>query len=549
MVNEVFVLNNKLFRSEVVTGTSIEHNVAMELKNFFQEHGPDQVFLEPVSVMTWYEKECFLETSNLRIKCYSLPYTLSTDIESSIVFADYHGERISLDRSPQGKIVIIPFPPDPDDAKFVVLKLYSAGAFAVVFFDVLPGRYRRIVITGVEGFPFNYGSPPPIPAVSITKEDYLRLFMRRIDHARIYVKTKVEHGRYGYNVITVYNGSKDYEVIYSVHHDHWFTGFSDDLLGLEIMLKFSKSLGKMNNRKYTTILISFTAEESGAPGYSGWYWICGSRKYLENRFAKSDLDNILMNINLDTLFTSNIHVSYNLFLYNIVMELVSHRLVDSHLLEKEHPYFDSFSFTLYGIPSITLHTFQELRVNYHTNLDDGKENDPMLEKYMLNLLKLLHRTINNKSINEIYSFNHLKERFSYNLDIDLPLETRVLLKKIADLHNLAPYLDQSEFIRSFNKNFIKPIASYKINGLFDTLLMPEIMIAIDVLKRISSSKLRKEIIYSPGNENRIFEISLVTMSGQHIKEEVIRALYEFIRSSSIEYLNLLNDIIKSSLRK
>ncbi len=549
MKNEAIVLNNKLFMKEIITGTTDEHNVAMELKNLFQEHGADQVFLEHVNVMTWYEKECFLEIGGQRIKCYSLPYTLTDDVEASIVFANYYGDRISLDNDPHGKVVVIPFPSDPDDAKFVLLKLYSAGALAVVFYDILPGRYRRIVVTGVEGFPFNYGAPPPIPAVSITKEDYLKLFMRRTDRVRIFINTRVDHGRYGYNVIAVYNGSKDHEIIYSVHHDHWFTGFSDDLIGLEIILKFSKKLRRLNNRKYTTILISFTAEESGAPGYRGWYWIWGSRKYLENRFVKSDLDNILLNINLDALFTSKVHVSFNLFLHGIVRELVDRGVIDSSLLEKEQPYFDSFSFALYGIPSITLHTFHELRVNYHTNLDDGREIDPKLEPFMISLLELLHRIINDKSINEIYSFRFLKERFSINPGIDLPLETRVLFRKLADLYNIKSKLDLNKFVKSFNRNFLKPIATYKINGSFETQLLPEIMIAMDVLKKIYDLNIKSEVIYSPGNENRIFEINLITKQGQRVNEEIIRALYEYIRLSSIKYLDLFNRIMGSTLRK
>ena len=549
MENEVIVLNNKLFTKEIITGTPVEHDVVMELKNLFREHGADQVFLEHVNVMAWYEKECFLEIGDQRIKCYSLPYTLTDDVEAPIVFADYYGDRISLENDPQGKVVVIPFPPDPDDAKFVMLRLYSAGALAVIFYDILPGRYRRIVVTGVEGFPFNYGAPPPVPVISITKEDYLKLFMRRTSRVRIFVKTRVDHGRYGYNVIAVYNGSKDYEVIYSVHHDHWFTGFSDDLIGLEIILKFSKKLERLNDRKYTTILASFTAEESGAPGYSGWYWIWGSRKYLENRFIKSDLDNILININLDALFTSRVHVAFNLFLQDIVKELIDRGAVDSSLLEKEQPYFDSFSFTLHGIPSITLHTFHELRVNYHTNLDDGLENDPRLEPFMLSLLELLHRIINDKSINEMYSFKFLKERFSIYSEVDLPLETRVLFRKLADLYNIKGNLDQNKFVKSFNKNFLKPVATYKINGMFEIQLIPEIMIAIDVLKKIHSLNIKSEVIYSPGNENRIFEINLITTPRQHVNEEIIRALYEYIRSSSIKYLDLLNNVMGASLRK
>ncbi len=549
MKNEVIILNNKLFTKEIITGTSDEHNVAMELKNLFQEHGADQVFLEHINVMSWYEKECFLEIGDQVIRCFSLPYTLTDDIEAPIVFANYYGERISLESDPHGKVVVIPFPPDPDDAKFVMLRLYDAGALAVIFYDVLPGRYRRIVVTGVEGFPFNYGAPPPIPVISITKEDYLKLFMRRTSHIRIFVKTRVDHGRYGYNVIAIYNGSKDYEIIYSVHHDHWFTGFSDDLIGLEIILKFSKKLGRLNNRKYTTILASFTAEESGAPGYSGWYWIWGSRKYLENRSIKSDLDNILMNICLDTLFTSKVHVAFNIFLQDIVKELVNRGAVDSSLLENEQPYFDSFSFTLHGIPSITLHTFHELRVNYHTNLDDGRENDPRLEPFMLSLLELLHRVINGKSLNEIYSFKFLKEGFSIDSKADLPLETRVLFRKLADIHNIKDNLDQNKFVKSFNKNFLKPIATYMINGLFETRLIPEIMIAVDVLKKLNNSHIKGEVIYSPGNENRIFEINLITTPKQHVNEEIIRAIYEYIRTSSINYLNLLNNIMSFSLRK
>lgn len=536
------ILGNKLFSREIITGTQAEHEATMELKQIFSGKKADNVYLEHVDVMRWSEEECFIEAGGYRIKCYSLPYTLSADIESQLVFADYHGESIALPSDPYGKIVVIPYPPDPDDAKFVLLKLYSAGASAVIFYDTLPGRYRRIVVTGVEGYPYNYGAPPPIPAICITKEDYLKLYMRRIREARVYVETSIEHGAHGYNVVAVYNGSSEHEIVVSAHHDHWFTGFSDDLLGLEVLVRLADKLEGMG-RRYTVVLVSFTAEESGAPGYSGWYWIWGSRRYLENRLVKGDIDYILLDINVDALFTRNVRVAYNPFLHSLVKRLVDRGFVASDSLEIENPYFDSFSFTLYGIPSLTLHTFNELRVNYHTNLDDGRENDPDLDIYTTELVYELIRELSNRSLEEVYSLQWFRDTYSSHYTDELPLETRVLFKKLSELYLISNNLDLYGFSRMFTRSFLKPVATYRMNGLFETMFMPELMVGLRVLRGMGRCLRVDESYYVPGVEERILEVR------GGVSGEFVKALYEFVRRSSARYMDLLNDLVGRFLRK
>lgn len=217
-----FIIGREVFEKEVVAGSTAELEVVHALREVFEDLGGDDVYLEPIPVMTWIEDECFIEAPGLKIKCLALPYSLSIDVEARSLHAHYYGSSIALREDPANKIVIAPYPDEPDDAKYVLLKLAKAGATAVVFYDNYPGRIRRIVICGSKGYSYIHGSPPPIPAAAISKESLLKL-AKSINEGilRLYIKTRVVHNSTGYNVVSVYNGSLESEVILSAHHDHW----------------------------------------------------------------------------------------------------------------------------------------------------------------------------------------------------------------------------------------------------------------------------------------------------------------------------------------
>ncbi len=541
-----------MFTREIVCGSSEEHDAVNELKNVFRDYKADDVLLEPVNVLSWVEEECFIEAGGYRVVCKANPYTLSSDVEGSLVIGGYSGDRIVFWENPRDKVVLIPYPGDPDDAYFVVYRLSKLGVRAIVFYDELPGRYRRIVVTGVRGFPYGYGAPPLVPVVSIRKEDFLRI-RKTVGRLRVYVKTRVSHNSTGYNVVAVYNGRSCEEIHVTAHHDHWFTGYSDDLLGVEVVTRLAKELSSREHR-YTYYLISFTAEESGALGFSGWYWIWGSRVYLRERLLRNNIDNIVLDINIDSVFTKPLRISLNPLLYKLGLEISRETGIPVDRIEMDKPLFDSFSYTLNGILSLTLHTHQELRFNYHTNLDDGRECPQDLIDYTIHIVSQVIGIVDKKDFKELVSLS--SPAYFIEKEVVLkkdrwPIELRILIKKLYELDSLANKVDTRKFIELFTKSFIKPVANYRINGCFSTYIFPKLLIANDI-----SCILDKQCSYEaigermePGIEKHLPYIPLNYVVEGVYRDQLVNGAYASLEIITYTYLRKLDQLIKESLPK
>ncbi|MCD6300632.1 MAG: M28 family peptidase, partial [Staphylothermus sp.] len=358
-MEKYFILNQDVFRKEIITGSKNEDKAVKYLKDKLSEY-VDWIEVIPTPVDTWYEEKCVLLCGNTTINCKSLPYTLSIELESEPVYGYYSGNRIALNKHVDSKIVFIPFPQDPNNTKYVVLKLWREGAEAVVFYDQLPGRYRRIVITGDEDYSFTKGSPPPIPAVSIRKEDYLKIVKEEPSKCSLKIIANVIHNNKGKTLIAGINGKGEKEIHLTAHHDHWFQGFCDNNVGVELLLQMTRLL---NKDSYPNILlISYTAEESGAPNYTSWYWSWGSRYYLSMLNDMNRVDNIIANINVDIIYTSPLSINANPALMKCIEKVMKQYKVRYRGFD--HPYFNSFSYTLQGIPALTIHSFNEMQHIY-----------------------------------------------------------------------------------------------------------------------------------------------------------------------------------------
>ncbi|MCX8199075.1 MAG: M28 family peptidase [Sulfolobales archaeon] len=539
-MNEL-IIGREVFEREVVAGSAAELDVVHALKELFEELGGDDVYLEPLPVMTWIEDECFIEAPELRIKCLALPYSLSIDVEARSLYVHYYGNSIALREDPVNKIAIAPYPDELDDAKYVLLKLAKAGATAVVFYDNYPGRVRRIVVCGSKGYSYIHGSPPPIPAVAISKESLLKLAKSINGGAlRLYIKTRVVHSSTGYNVVSVYNGSLESEVILSAHHDHWLKGYSDDLIGLESLAKVALKL-KNIDRKHTYILISFTAEESGAPGYASWYWSWGSRKYLEGRLVKRDLDKIALAVNIDAVFTTPLRASINPFIWNVIKKLVDLSYISIDGATVDQPMFDSYSFTTVGVPALTLHTFNELKPNYHTNLDDGREWPPNLVEKVVEAISSLLKTVDSYNINELYKLD--VSTFINDLLGDAPVETLILLMKLRELKNLEGKVAIDRFVRDFTKNFIKASSDCRLGGRTLSSITPEIYLLSELIKEVREGLVGEVEVSVIGAEEVLFNAYVNT----HTQLEVLKSMYVTMASVARKYLDYLNNIVSSSL--
>lgn len=535
------IIGREVFEREVIAGSTAELSVVHVLKGVFEDLGGDDVYLEPIPVMTWVEDECFIEAPGLKIKCLALPYSLSIDVEARSLHAHYYGNSIALIDDPVNKIVIAPYPDEPDDAKYVLLKLAKAGATAVVFYDNYPGRVRRIVICGSKGYSYMHGSPPPIPAAAISKESLLKL-AKSINGGmlRLYIKTVVTHNSMGYNVVSVYNGSLESEVILSAHHDHWFKGYSDDLIGLESLARTALKL-KNIDRRHTYILISFTAEESGAPGYASWYWSWGSRKYLEGRLVKKDLDKIVLAVNVDAVFTTPMRASINPFLWSLVKELVDLGYVSISGVTVDQPIFDSYSFTAIGVPALTLHTFNELKPNYHTNLDDGREWPSNLVEKVVEAIDSLLKIVNSYNINELYRLD--VSTFINDLSSDAPVETLILLMKLKELKHFEGKVVVNAFVREFTKNFIKASSDHRLGGRTLSSIAPEVYLLSELIKEVREGLVGEIDVSIIGADEALFNAYVST----YTKLEVLKSMYATMASIARKYLDCLSNVVSSSL--
>lgn len=343
---------------DIVAGSRKEQFVAEKVREFFEELGIETHVFE-FEALSWVEDYVEVKIGGLKLRSVSMPYTLSDDVEGKVFYA---GDRMleedwaSLDLS--GKIALVKLYEKVDEAEWQYLQAVRFGAEAVVFMDIYPGRVRRMVLTLNTDYRFKEGTPPPVPAVSVSFEDGLRI-LRLAEEGKkmsIRVETRVDHQA---RSRVVYAGNLSGPV-FSAHIDKWLSGFRDNVLGVGVVFylaeKFREKAG----------YILFGSEESGAPGFSPWYWIWGSRSFAEFLEKRGLLDEFGVLLNVDTLGGRNLRISAST---PDVQAWLSRLLGDQVTVCPDHVIFDSFSFTMKGVPSTTTHTFPEVIPVYHTEVD------------------------------------------------------------------------------------------------------------------------------------------------------------------------------------
>ncbi len=527
-----FVLYDDDFRQETITGSIVEDKVVDKLVSILKEY-VDEIDIVKTPVDSWIEEECFIEVGDQTVKCYSMPYTLPADVEAYPVSADYFGGYIASSKPVKDSIVLIPFPEDPDDIKYVVLKLYEYGARAVVFYDQLPGRYRRMVLIGDEDYSHTHGAPTPIPAVSIRKEDYLKISKINPTRIRIHVKNRVIHNATGKTIIARIHGRGEEEIHVSAHHDHWFTGFSDNLVGVEILVQLAMRYHKEWNG-VNLALISYTAEESGAPNYTSWYWTWGSRYYLEILDKTNNLDKIIADINIDTIYTTPLSINGNPALLKCIEEItvkypVKYRGYD-------HTDFDSFSYTMKGIPALTINNLLEMKHIYHTNLDDGEEVSGDTINKALTIADEIIKCVNRCKPRYSKIIEYLKRNNHY------PSEYRNLVGRLENLGKIIP--DENKRIRITTE--ILTAVSYipGIDGLFEADLLGDIKLIVNLLENLKNNT-GKRIRVKAVDREQILDISPT----HYNLDELEKALNYALRQRIQYYHRQLDEAISRVVSK
>jgi len=366
-----------LRHGEVVTGSKEEKKLLDTYSRILEESNPDIVIRKlPLRVLQWSEKESLVETKEGTIKTTAFPYTLTNDIEETHIFIgkcdDLFKRRHHVLNNIHDKIVSVFMPRDLDDVEDCYFKLLEMGVTGIIFIDFLD-VHRRFVITGSRDYSYNMGAPPLIPVLHVGKSQARHFIKHSGEKIRIYTETIVREST-GTTLEGILAGRRDHEyVLLTTHHDHWFSGFHDNILGMAFIAMMARQL-KNSKLERSLLLVSFTAEESGALGFAGWYWSYGSRSYASD--IKTRSIDITAVVNVDMPGRSRI-----CFSGTPEMRIYARKIAEKHgyeellELEDDNPYMDSISFSTAGWPSASIHSLPYLQEIYHSSRDVSSEAD------------------------------------------------------------------------------------------------------------------------------------------------------------------------------
>jgi Iap family predicted aminopeptidase len=333
-----------------IAGSRFEERDVDIIRESFEEAGLE-VRMYGIDVLTWEHDQCEVEG----IDCVPIPPTIGDGVEGILTN--------DVSRC-EDRILIASTTSFPDNMWNIYNEAIEGGARAVIFYDYYPGRYRKIVVSGVWSYGYRTRSRASIPAIHIRLEDGVSLVRRAIGK-RVYIdmraRTRISRG---VSVEAIAGGRGGGFIVISAHHDRWFNSYRDDYIGVEILMSIARLAGERGAGKYGIKILSFTAEEFGDPEIPAWYWAYGSRLYASRA---QDPGEMLLAIVIDTAFREPIRVSHTS--PDHVKELLKGSGID-HIVEGYgHPYTDAPSLWRLGVPTITLHNLEELYPLYHTNLD------------------------------------------------------------------------------------------------------------------------------------------------------------------------------------
>lgn len=346
---------------EAVAGTHREKQIVEIIKKFVEDY-VDNIYTEPVEVLSWDEEFCLVYIDGVPHRCsIHPPYEGYVDLEVSVKDLVYVKEFRDVDKLSkviEDKVVVVE---DVDDPNYVAIYAYTLRRYnptAIVFIDRI-NTLRKI--TAVDDVLSRYSSLPlpKVPAVHVKRETGLELRLRSDGKVRIVIKSNIKPS-YGFNVLVEVNGRDVGTAYLTAHHDRWFNSLIDDSLGIAILLSLIKSEFLGRSIRTNIVLAFFTAEEGFPNPLSSFYWLVGSRYHIVKNIEKI-LNEVNLVINLDVVYRGRTVFSTS----NIIARgMLIKAGVDTKDIEHDSMLFDSFSFTLVGVPSITVH-------NYYNALKDG----------------------------------------------------------------------------------------------------------------------------------------------------------------------------------
>lgn len=410
---------------ERIAGSEVERKASTLIENSMRSLRLDDVIVEEFNVSLWQPRYSSLEvvdrSEGMRIQLSAVapnPYS-SGECEAEVIYIPGGGvcEDMWRDRNVEGKVALTEWPCRTSvyNIKYTIINAQKYGACGLIVYDcVFGGFLRKIVVAGNYArigelaYSFKHGGTPdenvvPIPVLSITREDGFKL-LQKINsgsklHARINVDAMIVPDAVDRNVIGVLYGRNDREwITIGAHYDSWFQGASDNSVGVALLMELARAFSneKEVNLKRSLVFVAYGAEESGGLNFEPWYWIRGSRAFVERHS-----DEVLFNYNLDAVIAPlNIHkIHVNTIGYE-TLKFFLKRFEGSKLRDKyeivitpfENAFYmsgsDHYPYIIEGIPIATLHN-GDLGHYYHTNKDVPEILTPIINNQLPDVATLI----------------------------------------------------------------------------------------------------------------------------------------------------------------
>jgi len=365
---------------EIISGWEEERLVTKRISDYLRDLSFEVRYLE-VPCMAWREKYVEIREGSRDVPALALPYSPSGYAEAPLVYAGHGLEKDEWEGiEVEGKIALLEwYSEELDEVVWQYREAVERGAVGVIVYDAYPGVMRRIVVHFSEDYSYESGDPLPVPVVSVSRLEGLRLIKaaRKGLNVSLRVETELRHKATGFTVEAI--GDEDEAItLLTAHHDHWLSGFGDNVLGVAMLLFLSKEL--VNSKGIR--IVSFCCEESGALDYSPWYWVWGSRNYVHYLKEKGVLEKLKIVINIDVATRNPIKLALS---SPEMIERARKILGKKAEYELGSPYFDSYPFMVEGVPSITIHSMDSYFDVYHTNKDIPElvEWDAVIKSYSI----------------------------------------------------------------------------------------------------------------------------------------------------------------------
>ncbi|RLE53245.1 MAG: hypothetical protein DRJ33_01640 [Candidatus Methanomethylicota archaeon] len=550
---------------EVVAGSNEECAIVERIVKELEEAGCC-VEKIPVDVLTWLDRGASVVlSSGVEVNGLTIPYTLGGSVEGELVHIPFSGVRKEYWRDVEGKVALVELFRDPDELKTIYLNAVEAGVEGLIVYDFEPSRLRRIVVTSTHDYRFSHAQPPPKVAVFIKKEDGLKL-VKELEKGvvRVRVESKVDvKESIGLTIEGILpSKSEDEEVIVSAHHDHWLTGVSDNLCGVALIVELAKKLCRANLRRQVRV-ISFTAEESGALGFSPWYWIYGSRKYVERRLRDGSLDKVVAVVNLDMPTALPLTISASGVELKSFLEGLARRLNIRFVSELDTSYCDSYSFSKEGVAAVTLHSIRQLLHLYHTDADVLENVDVEALRQALNLAEnaVLRLANEERPLNYDVYLTAIEEKLSSYVSLEN------FKHRVREAMVRGDYRALRKCFMVLNKSLIKVVFKGIYGedlGWFETMFLPQLMI-LNVLSQLREVKelvlqgrgedamsvlrnIPKRVVY-PGYEEVLFDVDVDRLANS-VKVSFKQALKEIDAQVSLleKRLSQLVELVREDIK-